>query len=77
MITKARLDRLQARVSALYGPEPPTFEEFADAWAHMDPLSRSLYESACAYPELIGTPRHWQTIREYLHRMSIDPEENL
>lgn len=76
MITTARLNRLQARVSALYGPDPPSFAEFVEKWEHMDQLSKSLYEAAMSVPELVGTPRHWPTIQDYLRRMGIDPEEN-
>lgn len=73
-MNKARIDRLRERAFALCGQDPPTFAAFSDSWAHMDPLSKSLYETACACPELVGTPRHWPTIRNYLHRMGVDPE---
>ncbi len=70
-----RLDELTARVKALMGAVPPTFEEFLKAWADMDELSKSLYETSVACPELTGaTGPYWDAICGHLARMGIAPE---
>lgn len=56
------------------GPAP-TFEEFAAEWSRADPLSKSLYEAAMSAPELVGVPRHWPTIKGYLRRLGVQPQE--
>ena len=72
---KAQLDRLEGRAIRLQGGPPPTFEEFAAEWSRADPLSKSLYEAAMSAPEAVGVPRHWQTIKGYLARLGVEPQE--
>ncbi len=70
-----RLDELTARVRQLMGSTPPTYAEFVKQWADMDELSRSLYTTGVACPELIGaTGPYWDAIRSHLARMGIASE---
>ncbi len=70
-----RLDELTARVRQLMGSSPPTYEEFVKQWADMDELSKSLYATGIACPELIGaTGPYWQAVRNHMERMGIQPE---
>lgn len=63
--------RLQAVETALVRPLP-TFEQFREEWEHLDGLSKSFYETALSYPELIGaTGRRWDIIRSYLQQMGV------
>ncbi len=70
-----RLDELTARVKALMGAVPPTYAEFVKQWADMDELSKSLYETSVACPELTGaTGPYWDAVKHHIERMGIQPE---
>ncbi len=70
-----RLDELTARVKALMGASPPTYAEFVKQWADMDELSRSLYTTGVACPELMGSSGpYWEAVRSHMERMGIQPE---
>lgn len=62
-----RLTALEARQ-----PHIRNFEEFAEIWADMDELSKSLYEFALNCPEYDGG-RNWEVIRGYLLRVGLQP----
>ena len=66
---KQRLSALEARQ-----PHIHSFEEFAEMWASMDELSKSLYEFTLNCPGYDGG-RNWETIRGYLLRMGLQPGE--
>ena len=68
-----RLRNLEKRAAALMPPEPWTFSQFATAWAGMDALSRSLYQTMAATPELFPGD-DCKRIRSYLERLGMDVE---
>lgn len=71
-----RLEALTARVKALKGNRPPTYEEFAEQWSHMDALSKSLLETGLGCPELVGASGpYWDVVWDHLKRMGVPMPE--
>ena len=68
-----RLQSLEKRAAALLPPEPWTFEQFRAEWANADALSRSLYETMAATPELFPSADSGR-IRGYLERLGVTVE---
>ena len=68
-----RLQSLEKRAAALLPPEPWTFEQFRAAWASADGLSRSLFETMAATPELFPSADCGR-IRGYLERLGATVE---
>lgn len=74
--TAAQLDAITARMEALRGAAPPTYEEFLEKWERMDALSRSLYETGLACPEIAGASGpYWEAVRGHLERMGVQAPE--
>ena len=68
-----RLRALERRAAALLPPEPWTFAEFAAAWATMDALSRSIYETMATCPTLFPGDDCGR-IADYLQRLGVETE---
>ena len=68
-----RLQSLERRAAALLPPEPWTFEQFRAAWASADGLSRSLFETMAATPELFPSADCGR-IADYLQRLGVTVE---
>lgn len=69
-----RLNAISKRLDVLCGEPPPTFQEFKESWEKMDGLSKSLFETALSAPDLIGVPKHFETLAGYLRRLGVNPE---
>ena len=73
MTITSRLYRLTAQLSKK--DRPPTYEEFCKMWQSTDPLSKSLFELSLSSPELIGKPKYYDKISEYLRRPGVQVPE--
>lgn len=70
-----RLEKLTVRVLRIMGSTPPSYVEFLKAWADMDELSKSLYETSVSCPELTrASGPYWEAVRAHMERMGIQPE---
>lgn len=65
---------LEKRMEALLPPKPWSFEQFRVAWNGADELSRSLFETMAACPDLFPG-EDCLLIRGYLERMGIPVEQ--
>ena len=72
------IQEAQKRIVALQAryPEPPTFEQFAEAWASMDELSKSLLEAGMNCPQLSDDGPYWRAVKGYLLQMGFTPGDS-
>ena len=69
-----KLNKISRQIDVLLGKPPPAFQEFKESWEKMDSLSKSLLETALSAPDLIGVPKHFETLAGYLRRLGVNPE---
>ena len=69
-----KLNKISRQIDVLLGKPPPSFQEFKESWEKMDELSKSLFETALSAPDLIGVPKHFETLAGYLRRLGVNPE---
>lgn len=69
-----KLNKISRQIDVLLGKPPPSFNEFKESWETMDELSKSLFETALSAPDLIGAPKHFETLAGYLRRLGVNPE---
>ena len=70
-----KLNKISRQIDVLLGKPPPTFQEFKESWETMDELSKSLFETALSAPDLIGVPKHFETLAGYLRRLGVQVPE--
>ena len=74
MYNLSKLNKLSKRIENLLGEPPPAFQEFKESWEKMDSLSKSLLETALSAPDLVGVPKHFETLSGHLRRLGVNPE---